>query len=329
MMITRDNYESYFIDLLDGILTSRQVDDLLDFLRDHPDLAEELKDLERIKLDPEPSTVPNVKALLKSDFDQLDVFEDACIRSIESDLSEKEEELLQSYIQSHPHAANEYRLFQATLAEPDPFINYDATNLLKKTRQFSSVWYAVAAIVIVGVLFWFTYSPESVEQPSAKFVALNEKPKVELQMHYLQPVIQKSLEEIPIHKTSNKPDVNIESNPIRTAEKSLELLSPVTTMVRVEQSFSDSFVLQPVNNKSLPDKDQSIYPSVKELLAHEIDKVDPQKEVNKFALFALNKLKNVTKNKLDYSTDQKGQMNKIEYSSKLLAFSIPVKSNKK
>lgn len=50
MKISRSNYEIFFLDYLDGTLSANRVDDFLDFLKNNPDLADELKGVSNISL---------------------------------------------------------------------------------------------------------------------------------------------------------------------------------------------------------------------------------------------------------------------------------------
>ena len=251
MKINRKNYESYFIDLLDGTLTTEQVDDLLDFLRENTDLADELKDLEKIKIKPAPVKNYNFDQLIKNDLDQPDVFEEACIRSIENELSEHEEEALQLYILAHPHAANEYRLFKATIAEPDPLIAFENIHQLKKTRKLSPVWYAVAAILTVGLFFWFSYSPQPTKRSYAKVIALNEKPEVKLQLNEYHPKMLKMDEPVtaPADPQSVVAENTIAENKII---EQLALMTAEPTFVSIEHPNPNAFALQIYNEKEAP-----------------------------------------------------------------------------
>ena len=49
MKINRNNYEMYFIDYLDGVLSPDLVSELLLFLDENPDLKEELSDLDALR----------------------------------------------------------------------------------------------------------------------------------------------------------------------------------------------------------------------------------------------------------------------------------------
>ena len=50
MDINRQNFETYFIDYLDGRLDPGQVAELLSFLEKNPDLERELKEFENIQI---------------------------------------------------------------------------------------------------------------------------------------------------------------------------------------------------------------------------------------------------------------------------------------
>ena len=50
MIITRDNYESFFMDYLEGNLEENLIDQFLDFLKQNPDLKEELHLFEEVSL---------------------------------------------------------------------------------------------------------------------------------------------------------------------------------------------------------------------------------------------------------------------------------------
>lgn len=50
MKITRDNYESWFLDYLEGNLEEGMKEAFQEFLRHHPDLQEELRQFEEVRL---------------------------------------------------------------------------------------------------------------------------------------------------------------------------------------------------------------------------------------------------------------------------------------
>ena len=69
MEISRQNYEQYFIDYLDGNLNPEQVEILLSFLEFNPDLKEEFTSIGKIFLVPDETTFSGKANLLKSESD--------------------------------------------------------------------------------------------------------------------------------------------------------------------------------------------------------------------------------------------------------------------
>ena len=328
MRITRDNYEPYFIDLIDGTLPSEKVDELLDFLRENPDLAKELKELEKIKLQPDYGLTFNHQLLLKTEMDQPGVMEETCIRSIEHELSEKEEAEFQHYLSTHPAAGNEYRLFRATISEPDPFIVFNQKDSLFRNRKILPFWLtatSVAAVGLLAVLLWFSVPSEPVIDVLAQVEPIPvETPVVELKIAETKSSFVKAEFEQVINKKAKteqvKPVVPVEKEPSLMQLQPLAALLTVTKTTReIQPNLAD------IAKKATVEENQ-YYPSVTELLALEVKKIDPREEVKKVGRFALDKIKDLSEDKLNYETASGGKINKIEYSSRLLAFSIPVNS---
>lgn len=159
MEINRQNYESYFIDFLDGKLNEEQVGILLSFLEFNPDLKEEFADIEKMCLEPEAETFSGKENLLKSDSDLKEVtimkdFDMYCISSMENDIAEEDENVLQGIISDDPDRADTYRLYQSARLLPDKNILYPGKTRLK--RRYIGIPYRIviptAAAVAVLIL---------------------------------------------------------------------------------------------------------------------------------------------------------------------------------
>lgn len=323
MKINRENYEPYFIDLLDGTLSNEMVDELLDFLRLNPDLAEELKGLEGIQLPLENLPKYDHQKLLKSGLDQSDVFNETCIRYLENDLSEKEEKELQLYLSKHTKAKAEYNLFKATISEPDLMVVYPNKDALKHRLKILPLWYAAAAVVLLGILFWFNL-PQSttVENVAQLTPIINEQPTVKIDEAPLKNNFAK-VENIEPKVEVQKPE------PVQTAatrnEEIIEPLQANLSIPEFKNQTDNSFALATVPAKAELNETE-YYPTVPELIAQEVNKIDWKKGMQKVSHFTLNKLRQITDDKLDYSSKPDGEVTKIEYNSRLLAFSVPVNS---
>ncbi len=164
MKISRQNYEQYFVDYLDGKLNDEQVGVLMSFLEFNPDLKEEFADIEKMCLTPDETKFSGKSNLLKSESDlsEADILKDFdmyCISSMENDIADEDEEILQGIIRDDPDRVDTYMLYRSTLLLPDESIFYPGKAKLKK--RFINIPYriilpaaaAVAALLIILQVF--------------------------------------------------------------------------------------------------------------------------------------------------------------------------------
>jgi hypothetical protein len=329
MKITRDNYEAYFIDLIDGTLPADVVDELLDFMRDNPDLAAELKDLGKMTLRPDLSQTFQHQSLLKTDMDRPGVLQEACIRSIENDWSAEEESKFQLYLKTNSTANEEYRLFRATVSEPDPLLVFENKEALYRKRIIVPFWIpAVAAVLAIAAVFWF-----SAPQPAGNIATptLTEAIENELPAPVLEPAATKgNFAVVAMNETNQELKVKALKQVSPTDEAVNEPASALATLtpMPVEEVQTSVTLVLHHSLAAIPEKnigsELEYIPTIPEYFAQEIAKVDPKTPLRKLGHFALNKLKNISDDKLDYKTAPGGSIHKIEYNSKLLAFSIPL-----
>jgi len=324
--IDRNNYESFFIDYLDGSLPIEEIDLLLDFLTENPDLAEELKDLEKIKLQPSNLADFNFQHLKKTDLDLAEVFEETCIRAIENELSASELKNFQEYLSQNIERQNTFELFRSTVSEPDPFIIYDQKNSLKKKTIVFKYWYAVAAIFILGLMF-FIPSDQKPNVQSVVQVAKSVERKVSLPVEVKREILPNRVVS-PVKKHALL--ANCEKVPKKLIETTrtqefIEHLNPFFSEVKTNQVSIDNEMLIPVEKRVVqPKKDYTKYLTIKEFIAQKIHGAENNGSIEKVAL---NTLKKVSGEKFDYTTSSKGKIKKLEFNSPLIAFSIPLKSS--
>lgn len=145
MTINRNNYEIYIIDYLDGNLSPAQVDELLLFLNQNPDIKEEVDGLENTL--PEAAEEPAVftgKAALK----QLDPSRPGSIKrddhetwfiaAVEGTLSEDEMLILDDFLKENPDLQKDFDLFMATKLEADANVVFQDKDLLKQPETDTS-----------------------------------------------------------------------------------------------------------------------------------------------------------------------------------------------
>jgi len=102
MEINRENYESIMVDYLDGNLTPEREAELMLFLFNNPDIAEEIEGLKEVTIDPSHTLYPQKKSLKKNITQPFGINNEVdylCIAELEGDISEEEKERLKKLIE--------------------------------------------------------------------------------------------------------------------------------------------------------------------------------------------------------------------------------------
>jgi hypothetical protein len=182
--LTRNNYEIWFLDYLDGQLSNEQLDILLDFLEENPDLKAELRGVGAASLQSGSESLSQKELLMKSpeDIPGIAAMDQLCIARMENDLTEEEARQFDLRLTKEPTLEKEYSAFMLTRLNPADRVVYPyKSDLRKKTIQFSP-WVITAissaAILILALILW----PNNHVNPTAS-IARVEQP----QTHTLQP----------------------------------------------------------------------------------------------------------------------------------------------
>ncbi len=152
MNIDRHNYEAWFLDHLEGRLNEAQGRDLQEFLKQHPELRQELEDFQWVELPHEPVAHPS-KERLKRTFSGH-TLDDLLIGELEGDLNQGEQQELEKVLEESPDARRMRNLYQKTRLEPKTVACPDKSALKKGTDR-RVVWFrsAAAAAAIVALAF--------------------------------------------------------------------------------------------------------------------------------------------------------------------------------
>jgi hypothetical protein len=327
--IDRNNYEIFFIDYIDGNLPLGEIDLLLDFLNENPDLAEELKGLEKIILRPVFHLQNSFAHLKKTDLDLPEIFEETCIRAIENDLSDKELHDFDDYLQQREDQKRIFELYRLTVSEPDPFIVYEKKYRLKKKEKgfVFKYWYAVAAIIILGLMLFIPTDQNPIVKPNLQVAKMTET-KVSTPLE-----VKRDIDPIPTVKLVKNHSVIAKNEtvqePITEKKRKVDFIEPLISFTAVVKNNSDLNqyidLISVAKLATKSGKDYSKYLTVNEYLSQKVDEIREKEKNGFFGKLALNTLKKVTGKKFDYTTN-KGKINTFEFNSKLLAFSIPVNS---
>lgn len=194
MNIDRNNYEMYFLDYLEGRLTTDETAALLLFADENPDLKKLLEGEEMITLVPDEKISFFPKSALKMNTgsgienepgvsskktisgEALRVsinegnYEEFMIRYYENELEEVERAELANFLKDSPTYIKEFELFGNTVLKPDSAIVYSHKSKLKRRLILLPQTKRVFAIVSVAasVLLFSTLFLKYIDRPDLK-----------------------------------------------------------------------------------------------------------------------------------------------------------------
>lgn len=344
MMITRDNYEPFFLDYLEGNLDESMIDQFLDFLENNPDLKEELQLFENVHLPEEQIVFQEKGKLYKSTADAKTAMETKTIAYIEGDLDDEERKSFENYLAVHPELHKEYALFEKTRLRPDLKIQYpEKKKLYKKSGTVVLMnWAARAAAVLVLVWGINSLITQPVTQDGIKQMAeVNTKTTPEVKKNEQEKKIQepetqeklKTTKETKPEKTKSLREQTKgrlqETRPAepKTAERELIALAQITPIqARLDQEpmLADLAVSGAVKTEKLNDPKNSM--SVEEFLAIRAKKVGSEglSSAQRLVRTGLGIASELSGERIGYSVKD-GKISSLEFESKLMAFSIPLK----
>lgn len=184
-MITKENYEIWMMDYLDGNLSDSDQTMLLQFLEDNPTLKEELNGLDNMVLNPTEDTFTIKDQLLKTQADEIGLgYPDyIAIKEVEEGLSEEENLWKASYLKEDKQHSNLFTSYTQTLLKANKNIRYQLKGNLKRATLIPiitinklkriSIAAAVAMLLSVGTL---PFLKESAHQ--MKTVVVNDPPSL-------------------------------------------------------------------------------------------------------------------------------------------------------
>lgn len=165
-MITRENYEEHFLDYFDGILSEKEVEELLRFLSLNTDLEDEfyllMQQTSEVNLSSDDFSSLIVKRESKIGY-ELNSFDYLCVADLERDITEEETRILEDSIQTNSKLKGDYLIYQKTRLEEEPIVCLFKNELKKnafvekggKTRRIASYSSVAAAVLLV---FYLAYN---------------------------------------------------------------------------------------------------------------------------------------------------------------------------
>ena len=353
MEITKNNYEIFFLDHLEGNLDENLVDEFLEFLQQNPDLKEELSMMNTAPILPDSVVFRNKEKLYKEKFDSEKEFNQAAIALIEGDISGTEKAEFDSYLLKHPEKQKEVQRFQQTKLQPDKsvvFAHKDKLyrHTLGKTIFLWSSRVAAVLIVAMAIYFYIDQTGENIINENQMAVIESETAKEDVSPDTKKPQVETEKKqgeptEFTTKTTKGTPEKTQKEETTPKATKSLrettkgrmehEKIAEARTPIEMPEkigSLSASLQAVPTQNIALATmttilSENQIQPEEKKFFA---DIVKEKTGLDNFSFrkitkASLNLISNISKDKFNYETNKDGKITELNYDSRLLAFSIP------
>ena len=346
MKITRSNYEPYFLDYLEGNLDENLVDEFLEFLKESPDLKEELSMLDTAPLDADAIFFSKKEKLYKNKFDSEKEFNRAAVALVEGDLSDSEKEEFDSYLLKHPEKQKEVELFQHTKLQPDNSVVFAHKNKLYRRTLGRTIfmWSSRVAAVLVLALAIFALFNQTDFSISENRVAVVESPEgsevpvkkgnnsAGAETDDIQPI--EEIKPIPAGpknevKSKTAPTLREPVQKNSNIETTAEIRTPVEIPPKLN-SRDAAFQTRQQPEVTLAAMTITL-PENYRIVEEERFLADVVKEktglgnfsFNKIKLAGLNLISSISRDNFDYETNEEGKVTELSYDSRLLAFSIP------
>ncbi len=242
--ITRHNYEEFFLDYLEGTLSSLQSIVLEDFLTKNPDLKLELEEMECSVFADERITMDS-ESLKEIPFRES--FDDFCIARLEGDLSIDSEIAFDTFLAKNESFKKENLIYQKTILRADNnlvFINKDKLKRSSRKvvlwRYFSRIGVAASIILLFSlrnILYQFEddYSDEEKITAKVETVITESKEITESRVPIeIEPLVKSEQKLVqPEKKTSSKNrheetiDTPVNEAEIQNVDEVVERITPL------------------------------------------------------------------------------------------------------
>lgn len=342
-MITRDNYEAYFLDYLEGNLQENMIDEFLDFLEQHPDLKEELMQFENIRLPEEQLVFEAKEQLYRSPGNDQPAFDRQAVAYMEGDLDEQERAGFEAWLAKEPGLKKEYELFAKTRLEADNTIVYHhKKTLYRKTGTTIFLNWAARAAAVLVLVWGISSLLQTEKQPVApgtiqEIVTL--KPTTPTSGNTAEPATS-GVEKVPAETSSGSVNNQLASAEVVSSVKKeqtpvtqeslpdrepieMEPIQPLLAMIETEVAANRLAVSHSLNTEKLNDPRNIM--TVEEFLASRAKKVanEGMFSAQRILRTGLNVASEISGDRLGYSVKD-GKVSTLEFESRLMAFSIPL-----
>jgi hypothetical protein len=355
----RSNYEIWFTDWLDGNLSDKQVEEFMVFLKENPDLREELNGLTMVSLEPHKLIFNGKKSLKKSPESLSESqFEHLCIANLENDLTPSQKAELNEIIDHDENKRKGFEHIQKLKLIPSAGSFKRKSSVKKLTAGQKiirlSAWGLSAAATIAILVIAYLSFPAKMKKESQQ-TAQNTKQDTFL-MELKQAIFRDETESYSAQSTASSeisktvPEAGVSKLPVLFAEQINQEIpdsssdiqrAEALSMLKIEipENLITEYrpynnVLQAYNHGFIPPliDDRSNVERFFARFFHERimrDKISGNRPVESFeiavaGISGLNKLFG-WEMALHKNTDENGEIRSYNFTSKLLKFNAPVK----
>ncbi|CAN5318101.1 hypothetical protein BH09BAC5_BH09BAC5_07900 [soil metagenome] len=257
--INENNYEEYFVSIIEGLLSPEEVTEVEKYLLQYPEKREELELLKQAILIPDDSIVfENKAALHKSVLVTEKNFEEMAIAAVEGLLNAEEEKTFAASVASNIQFKKVYSLYQQTKVVADENIIFENKEDLKRKDRGAFWWMidlrfaaAAAIVLLLGIFYWNSEGNQKIDKGSVALID-STKPKVNPNINSNQ-----SGNDQLANTDQNKNDADVNPAKINHPKQIVAFVHPENSSSnKIERSFAI-----PISNAVLS-LNQSIYPSV-------------------------------------------------------------------
>lgn len=325
------------------------VDTFIDFLKENPDLKEELELFSEVSAVPENEVFGKKENLYKERYDLENEFNQAAVARLEGDISQQEKADFELYLDSHPKKKEEAELFGKTKLVADESIRFEKKKRLYKqnNRKMILLWSGRVAAVLVLTIAIFSLldtqnSGSSLQQPIAEVLKKTTVEKNTLPSASIAPkndgpekeksekgTVEKETEQVKTEPTEKPVPVrSVAREKIADAQKNVEEIVPreamkipasmqaLTASIDAPAPRPRLSRMQLASPEPIPEEDEW-------LIADNIREKINLKNLGKAGLSFVS---NLSKDRFTYETDDSGKITEVNYDSRLLGFSIPTAS---
>jgi len=182
MQIDRNNYESYFLDFLEGRLPEQEIDHLLTFLKKNPDLEDSLQSIDKYLIESNNTITLNKNFLFKSldNFHSVneDNFDEFSVAYYEKDLSDAASRDLSEYLKSNPGKLKDFEKYGEVILKPSLNVKYPFKSKLKKLSLWpirKLIYFSSAAAAILLVIMYLIPSFRQINPTNQQTIAITEE----------------------------------------------------------------------------------------------------------------------------------------------------------